>query len=112
MAAVLLFGGATASGEARPPQAPERRGRLAVGGRAMLRADLARRSCVNTSTEREDEDVRCSLQGNTFSVPVVGMLLGRGLFSAGLLAEPPTVAVCRGGLGPAGRVPRLRLHAP
>ena len=53
--------------------------------------------------ERLDEDARSSLLGNSFSVPVVGFLLGRGLYASGLLALPPTIAECWGEPGPEAR---------
>ena len=50
-----------------------------------------------------DEDACNSLLGNSFSVPVVGFLLARGLFASGLLARPPTIAECWGELSPEAR---------
>ena len=57
---------------------------------------------LNESVCGLDEDVKCSLLGNSFSVPAVDFLLGRGLASAGILAEPPTIAECWGAPGPGG----------
>ena len=60
-----------------------------------------------------DEDVKCSLLGNTFSVPVVAFLLGRGLVAAGIIREPPTVAECWGAPGGEGSLYlELLLDAP
>ena len=49
------------------------------------------------------EDARRSLLDISFSVPVVGSLLWRGLFAGGLQTLPPTIAECWGEPGPEAR---------
>ncbi|CAK0836863.1 unnamed protein product, partial [Prorocentrum cordatum] len=79
-------------GYLRPLTSEERAVRLGFPAKHCLWA-------VPTSaglSDREVEDVRCGLYGNTFSVPAVATLLGHGRASAGALARPPTIVQCWG----------------
>ena len=47
-------------------------------------------------SEEALEDIRCSMCGNSFSVPVVASLIGQALHHEGVVAQPPSVSECWG----------------
>ena len=81
------------SGAARPLNSRERAVRLGFGWNHL---DAAFSKKTSKVPEREKEDVRCSLIGNSFSAPVIAFLSGQKLKEWGYFTDTPTVSDCWG----------------